>query len=139
MFGKKIDGNTMMKNFMKVLDSENIKYTYDESRRVVRCKYTGDHFKSLTFVFIFDEDGESVAIRVFSIEKFEPHQLSDAYAFCNKMNNSYRWVSCYVDKDNELTVSMDAELDPVSGGKECRKLLRRVVNITDDICGELYS
>ena len=139
MFGKKIDGVGMMKKFMQVLTAENIKFSHDESRRVVRCVYNGDHFKGVTFTFIFDQDGESVAIRVFSIEKFEKHQLSDAYAFCNKMNNSYRWVSCYVDKDDELTVSMDAELDPTTGGQECRKLLRRVVNITEDICGELYS
>ena len=139
MFGKKEPAVENLRLFASRLDREKLIYTKDEDKKKLSLVYNGDNFKSLTFVFLFDDDGESVAIRVWSIEEFTASQLSDAYEFCNRMNNDYRWVSFFVDSDNELTARVDAILTSPSIADECLELLRRTVRIVDKVCGELYN
>lgn len=139
MFGKKDPAVENLRQFCQRLDREKLIYTKDEEKKKVTLSYNGDNFKSLKFVFLFDDDGESVAIRVWSIEEFTAAQLSDAYEFCNRMNNDYRWLSFYIDSDNELTARVDAILSQPSVADECLELLRRTVRIVDKVCGELYN
>ncbi len=127
----------MMDKFIAVLKREGIKYDVSKDKPYVYIKYKGDNFDSLTFSFFFDEDGESVALKVFSIVEFQPNQLLDAYEYCNKMNASYRWIKFYVDDDNELTADMDAVINERTVGEECYELLGRAVRIVDKACGEL--
>ena len=139
MFGKKDPAVENLRVFAQRLDREKLIYTKDESKKKITLAFNGDNFKSLKFVFLFDDDGESVAIRVWSIEEFTANQLSDAYEFCNRMNNDYRWLTFYIDSDNELTVRVDAILSQPSVADECLELLRRTVRIVDKVCGELYN
>ena len=139
MFGKKDPAVENLRQFCKRLDREKLIYTKDEEKKKVTLSYNGDNFKSLKFVFLFDDDGESVAIRVWSIEEFTAAQLSDACEFCNRMNNDYRWLTFYIDSDNELTARVDAILSQPSVADECLELLRRTVRIVDKVCGELYK
>ena len=139
MFGKKDPAVENLRQFCQRLDREKLIYTKDEEKKKVTLSYNGDNFKSLKFVFLFDDDGESVAIRVWSIEEFTAAQLSDACEFCNRMNNDYRWLTFYIDIDNELTARVDAILSQPSVADECLELLRRTVRIVDKVCGELYN
>ncbi len=139
MFGKQDPAVELVRAFAQRLDREKIIYTKDEGNKKVTCSYNGDNFKSLKFVFIFDDDGESVAIRVWSIEEFTAAQLSDAYEFCNRMNDDYRWLCFYIDSDNELTARVDAILSQPTVGDDCLELLQRTVRIVDKVCGELYN
>ena len=139
MFGKKDPAVENVRLFAQRLDREKLIYTKDEDKKKITLSYNGDNFKSLKFVFLFDDDGESVAIRVWSIEEFTASQLSDAYEFCNRMNNDYRWISFFVDSDNELTARADAILTGATVADECLELLRRTVRIVDKVCGELYN
>lgn len=139
MFGKKDPAVERVREFAQRLDRAGIKYSKDEDKKKISCSYSGDNFKSLNFVFLFDEDGESVAIRVWSIEEFTANQLSDAYEFCNRMNDDYRWLCFYIDSDNELTARVDAILSQPTVGDECLELLQRTVRIVDKVCGELYN
>lgn len=139
MFGKKDPAVENLRQFCQRLDREKLIYTKDEEKKKVTLSYNGDNFKSLKFVFLFDDDGESVAIRVWSIEEFTAAQLSDACEFCNRMNNDYRWLTFYIDSDNELTARVDAILSQPSVADECLELLRRTVRIVDKVCGELYN
>ena len=138
MFGKKkaSPAAAALQLFTRQLDSENIKYSVDSEKDIVRVRYNGDHFKSVTFTFIFDDDGESFALRVFSISQFTNNQLNDAYEFCNRMNYKYRWLRFYIDSDDELTAAIDAVITPSTAGAECFELLARTVNIVDDVLGE---
>ncbi len=139
-FGKKVSpADNMVKIFTQKLDAEGLKYKVHEERPMVFLSYKGDNFDSLSFTFVFDEDGKSVAVRVYSIAKFEKHQLADAYQFCNQMNMEYRWIRFYVDKDDEFTAAMDAVISEDSAGAECHELLCRTVSIVDDVYGKLYS
>ncbi len=141
MFGKKkvSPAAASLQLFTRQLDSENIKYSVDSEKDIVRVRYNGDHFKSVTFTFIFDDDGESFALRVFSIAQFTNNQLSDAYEFCNRMNDNYRWLRIYVDDDKELTAALDAVITPATTGAVGSELLHRAVNIVDSVCKELNS
>ncbi len=140
MFGfSKKPEDKMVSLFTDALKAEGINYSVSDDKPSVFIKYNGDNFKSLTFSFFFDEGGESVSLKVFSIMQFTKDQLPDAYAFCNEMNNEWRWIRFYVDSDDEFTADMDAVINPATCGKECVSLLRRAVRIVDKVCGELNS
>ena len=125
--------------FTARLDRDGIKYTVHSERPIVFTTYNGDNFKSQRFSMFFDEDGKSIAMRVFSILNFSPDQLMYAYEFCNKMNMKYRWLRFYVDDDLELTAAMDAVITLDTCADECREILGRTVSIVDDVYGELIS
>lgn len=138
LFGKK-PADRMLQLFTDALKRENIKYSTNDEKAAVFVKYNGDNFSSLTFSFFFDEDGESVSLKVFSIEQFTKSQLPDAYEFCNEMNKEWRWIRFYVDADDEFTADMDAVISPATCGKECVEILRRAVSIVDKVVGELHG
>ena len=121
------------------LNAKNIKFDLSDDKPVIFVQFSGDHINGQTFTLIIDEDGESVALRVFSIFKFESGQLSDAYEFCNKVNNQYRWMRFYVDSDDEFTAAIDAVITPSTAGAECYELIGRAVNIVDSVYGELMA
>ena len=127
--------------FTSALRSEGINFNKSDDKPSVFIKYNGDNFNNLTFSFFFDEGGEAVSIKVFSIFQFSKSQLPDAYKFCNEMNNEWRWIRFYVDSDDEFTADYDAVIHPNSPtcGSECVALLRRAVRIVDKVCGELNS
>ncbi len=140
MFGKKKSpAAVVLETFTRRLDEEKIRYSVDSEKDVVRVRYNGEYFKSVTFTFIFDDDGESFALRVFSIAQFTNSQLEDAYEFCNRMNDKFRWLRIYVDEDKELTAALDAVITPATVGSVCSELMHRAVNIVDSICKELNS
>jgi hypothetical protein len=139
MFGKVDPAVENVRLFAQRLDREKLIYTKYEDKKKITLGYDGENFKDLTIVFLFDDDGESVAIRVWSIEQFNESQLDDAYEFCNRMNHDYRWLSFYVDSDNELTIRVDAILSKPTVADECLELLHRTVSIMDKVCGELYN
>ena len=134
--GKAFD---MMDLFLAELKSEGIKYNVSDEKPSVFINYNGDNFDSLTFSFFFDEDGESVSLKVFSIAQFDKSELPDAYEFCNKMNNDWRWFRFYVDGDDEVTADMDAIISTATCGKECLEILQRAVRIVDKVVGELQN
>ena len=133
------DGFSARDAFVRKLDEEKIKYDLHNEKPIIYIGYKGDNFESLTFTFIFDDDGLSFALRVFSIEKFSEEQLYDAYEFCNKMCYAYRWMRFYVDSDNEFTAALDAVINGETIGEECYELLGRAVSIVDDVCGKLQE
>ncbi len=137
LFGKKTSLRESIKSFEAKLKKEKYKYTVGKDGDMIYLNFNGDHYKGLSFSFIFDDDGESVALRVFSIEEFSPAQLPQAYEFCNRMNNEYRWLRFHIDSDNELTAGMDAVITSENAGDVCCELLQRAVGIVDDVCGEL--
>ena len=137
MFGKRKPSAAVLEAFTRRLDDEKIHYSVDAEKDIVRVRFNGEYFRSVTFTFIFDSDGESFGLRVFSIAQFTNAQLEDAYEFCNRMNERFRWLRLYVDGDRELTAGLDAVITPATAGAICSELLHRAVNIVDSICKEL--
>ena len=125
--------------FLENLESHGIRYKVYNEDAVVSLPYDGNNFKDLNVLFIFDDDGHSVCVKVYSIKQFEKSQLSNAYKFCNNMNFKYRWLKVYIDNDLELTAQIDAVIGGESIGEECFELLARCVSILDDVCEVLNS
>ncbi len=139
MFGKKDPAIILLEGFTAELDRRKIRYTANAEKKIVSCKYDGDNFKGQSFTFFFDDDGESFSVRAYSIEQFTKNQLDDAYAFCNSVNADYRWITFYIDSDDELTARADSIANPRNIGARGYELLSRIVRITDGVCGKLYS
>ena len=119
------------------LDQKGVRYDYyerTESRNeAIKVGFKGDNADSVELYFFFDEDGNSVNIKSFSIAKVSSGKLVDMYVLANELNNEYRWVKFYLDSDNEVTVSGDAIISPETAGEECYEIIMRYVGIIDDV------
>ncbi len=118
--------------FMYHLDREGIKYE-DRNEHCVKITYSGDNLKSIPVYVFFDEDGDPmVQFKCWDIANFKNKELAGIRA-CNEANNTYRWVKYHIDDDGDVIASIDAYIESGTCGKECLSLVRRVVNITDDV------
>ena len=118
--------------FMAAMDAKGIKYT-DAGEFRVTVAYRGDNTNDIKITVIFDKDGEGlVALRCWSFGNVPANKRIDVLETCNSLNTDYRWVSFYIDGDNDVTVSLDAVVDIDTVGEECIQLVRRMVNIYDE-------
>lgn len=119
------------------LDSEGIRYTHFEKEEkrdeAIKISYSTTNADSVSVILFFDDDGNSVNAKSFSIAKVPAAKVMDAHVLLNDLNYEYRWVKFYLDKDNEVTVSGDAIIGPDTAGAECLEIVRRYVNIIDDV------
>ena len=117
--------------FLEYLDQKKIKYTPNDEKKRVNIRYRGDNFSGQDFTFIFDDDGESAALRVFSICQVPDSNLPRAPLVCNKLNNEYRWFRFYLDSDQEVTMAADVSFDERTVGPICYEILQHGVSILD--------
>ncbi len=116
--------------FMNYCDSEGIKYN-DDDEETVSLSYRCDNLEDLRIVVFFHKDRNDVQFwSTFASAKDE--KRSAGLLACNSLNQEYRWVRFYLDKDWDLICEADALLDPSSGGEECLSIVRRMVNIIDE-------
>ena len=121
--------------FMRYMDREGIKYV-DRDEFVVKVTYTGDNLKSIPVYVFFDKDGDPmVQFKCWDIANFKGKEGKGIFA-CNTANKTYRWVKYFLDDDSDIVASIDAYIDEDSCGPECMALVRRVVNITDEVYPE---
>ncbi len=119
--------------FMDHLDAKGVKYTDIDSAddNVVRVTYNGDDIKSVPVYIIFDDDGDPMAkFRCWEIANFKD-KLETAYRLCNELNNQYRWVKFYIDKDGDIVCECDAKFNRDTCGEICLFCVHRIVGITD--------
>jgi hypothetical protein len=106
MFKKQEPWEQTIKAVKAFFDKKGIRYT--ENGKRLNMRYDANNYNDQNFTLIFDDDGDSVALRAFSILKYTSAQIEQAHAQCNKQNCDYRWARFYVDNDNELTLAVDA-------------------------------
>ena len=117
--------------FMDYMDANGIKYT-DLREHLIKVVYNGDNLRSIPVYVVFDDDGDNfVQFRCWEVAHFK-NKEAKALVACNELNNTYRWVKFYLDKDADIVVECDARVDMATCGEECLFMVRRVVNITDD-------
>lgn len=118
--------------FMRYMDQEGIKYV-DRDEFLVKVTYTGDNLKSIPVYVFFDKDGDPIVqFKCWDIANFKDKEGKGIFA-CNIANKTYRWVKFYLDDDSDVVASIDAYIDASTCGRECMSLVRRVVNITDEV------
>lgn len=124
-------------SFSEKLKSCNLRFTHnepDEDRKEhIRISFDGDHGNTITLIYIFDPDGTTVNIKVFSVCKVPSAKLMDMYVLMNELNYEYRWIKFFIDSDDEVTVSDDAVIEPATAGEELFELMQRFLNIIDEV------
>ena len=130
-------------NFKNFLEEKNLRCNYMEAtedrNEIITIGAGGDNAKEIELVFFFDGDGDSVNVKSFSIARVPADRLMDMYVKLNELNYEYRWVKFYLDKDNEVTVSGDAIINPDSAAEECFEILLRYHNIIDEVYPQLMK
>lgn len=124
-------------------DEKGIKYTYfepdEKSGEVLKVTFGADNKESISILFFFDADGDSVNVKSFSIAKVAEGKLMEMYTLINELNYEYRWIKFYLDKDNEVAASGDAIINEETAGDECMEIVLRYVNIIDEVYPRLMK
>ena len=118
--------------FISYLEDEGIKYV-DQNEYFVRVPYSGENLKSIPMLVRFDKDNEPRA-RIICAEIANFKGKEDiGMKLCNELNNEYRWLKFYLDKDAELIAALDTYMDEYTCGFFCLDLVKRSVTIIDEV------
>ncbi len=125
--------NASAKKFMAYLDSQSLKYDFNDREDDVSVTI-GMAAKNTTVkvtVFI-DNDNSHVALRCFCIAKAPESKFGNVLVACNQCNVEYRWVKFVIDSDLDVSVYDDAIVSPETAGEELFELVLRMIGIVDD-------
>lgn len=117
--------------FIASLKAKNLNFTAGETERgdvVVDFPYQG----KVTKCFFSGENGEYFSMYLV-YERVPEDKVADLIFLCNELNAEYKWITYYVDKDNDIVFHDDAILDVSTAGEEAFELLVRMLKIGDDI------
>lgn len=123
--------NTCAKRFTDLLDSRNLKYSTaidSDGDFVVEFPYQG----KATKMFFTGSEGSYLSMYLV-FERVPEEKVADVIFTCNEFNSRYKWVTFYVDKDNDVVLHDDAILSPATAADEAFELLLRMIKIGDDI------
>lgn len=117
--------------FIDNLKSKNLNYQVDEDSDgdiVVAFPYQG----KVTRIFFSGDDGEYMS-QYLVFERVPEDKVTDLILVCNQLNCKYKWVTYYVDKDNDIVLHHDALLSANTAGEEAFELLVRMVRIAEEV------
>ncbi len=117
--------------FIQTLESKGMNYTHhvlEGGEVLVNFPYEG---KVARLVFA-GEDGHYFSLYLI-LERVPEEKTADIIYACNELNSKYKWVTFYLDDDNDLTLHDDAILVPESAVDEVFELLLRMLNVADDV------
>lgn len=123
--------------FVDALTKAKLKYKQacdlEDGKSLVICGFNGKHNARYDVFLAFDADGESVCIRALRLLEDCPEdktlKLLDTI---NEINVKYRWLKLYLDKNQNISVQIDAYVNDSAENNICLKLLLRMVNIIDE-------
>ena len=119
------------KLFVTFLDSKEFKYAArvaDDGDVVIDFPYDG---KVTTCIFSGD-DHEYLSIYTI-FERIPDNKRTDLILVCNDLNSQYKWVTFYVDNDNDLVLHSDARLSLRDADEEAFEILVRSLKISEDV------
>ena len=131
--------------FIDYMDQKGLKYDNrgpvgDKGREVVDVSFSGENMNTIKTRFIFEEDGESVAIRVFDIVKVPAEKVDVMYPAINSLNRHFRFAKFVLDTDdNTIQAEMDTAFRSRDVGEICYELLIRMVDICDTAYPDLMK
>lgn len=110
--------------FIDALEAKGIKYEINEptqsGKDVMTVTYSGDRMPTIRCLFFFDEDCESVAIRVFDILKVPKERTAAIFLTVNALNSKFRFVKfCVHTEDSTVQAEMDASFRDHDVGEIC--------------------
>ena len=66
-------------------------------------------------------------------ERIPEEKVADVIFLCNELNAVYKWVTFYVDNDNDLVMHDDAIVSADIAADVCFELLVRMLKIVEDL------
>jgi len=123
--------STCAQRFTDFLDSKKLKYSSGVDRDgdfVVEFPYSG----KITKMFFTGNEGSYLSMYMV-YERVPADKVADVIFTCNELNAQYKWVTFYVDKDNDVVLHDDAILSLSNAADEAFELLLRMVKIADDV------
>jgi len=117
--------------FIENLKSKNLNYATGESDKgdtIVDFPYQG----KVTKCIFSGEEGQYFSMYLV-YERIPEEKVADLIFLCNELNAEYKWVTYYVDKDNDLVMHDDAILSADTAAEEAFELLVRMLKISEDI------
>ena len=117
--------------FTETLKEKDLNYTTADTEKgdtVVDFPYKG----KVTKCIFSGEDGQYFSMYLV-YERIPEDKVADLIFLCNELNTEYKWITYYVDKDNDLVMHDDAIVSPESAAEECFELLIRMLKISEDI------
>jgi len=115
------------KQFQQYLDKKDYNYTVlanDSERVVIDFPYKGKSTKC----FFTGKDYEYLSIYTI-YESIPSEKRNDLILVCNDLNNRFKWVTFYVDNDNDLILHVDALLSLRTADEEAMEMLVRTLDI----------
>ena len=119
--------------YLAYMDKNGIRYT-DISERAVKVAYRADNINSISVYVSFDEksEGRTVQFASWGWASVPENKYAQGLVVCNMLNEKFRWVKFYIDKDKDVCVEADAIVDDETVGQECREMVSRLVAIADE-------
>ena len=127
--------NVCATQFTKTLDAKNLKYRITNGNdedilidfpyegRNTRLIFSGENGKYLSLYLVFEHIPEE--------------KVGDVIYTCNELNCQYKWVTFYVDKDNDVILHDDAILSIPTAAEETFELLVRMLKIGDEVKSQI--
>lgn len=123
--------------FKKKLESQNFNFDTSELEDgdiYINFPYSGKFAK----LFFAGDDGEYMSMYFLS-ERVPAEKKNDLILLCNKLHRDYKWITFYVDEDNDLMLHLDAILCPENAAEVAFELLVRMVKIYDEVKPEIMK
>ena len=122
---------------IKAFEEEGWHFEHEEATETraeyVRIPFSTESNVPVKIIFFFDDNNQTVNIKVFSLCQVKVEKLMDMYVLLNQLNYEFRWVTFYLDEDNEVTLSGDAVVDVETAGAELKQLCGRFLDIIDQV------
>ena len=123
--------NTCAELFVNNLKSKNLDFESGldkDGDSVVEFPYKGKVAK----MFFTGKDGTYLSIYLV-YERVPDDKVAEAVFACNELNCRYKWVTFYVDRDNDVMLHDDAILSISDAHEEAFELLVRILKIGDEV------
>jgi len=101
--------------------------TTNNGDSVIEFPYSGKIAK----MYFCGDEGHYLSIYVV-YENVPKDKTADVIFACNKLNTEYKWVTFYLDDDNDVILHLDAILAPATAAEEAFELLVRMLKIGDE-------
>lgn len=136
--------NRATKEFVKELERDDVKYRYigetDSGKDRMSVAFGGENMSDISVNFVFSEDNEDVALRIFDIVKVPENKTSKMLTVINNLNNQYRFAKfCFDTNDSTIQLEMDVPIRQGSIGPVCVEIMLRAVRICDKCYPELMK
>lgn len=120
--------------FEAALDQRDIKYQEVDGNGLpaVRIGYSLTNIDHLDVVFWFDKSGDTVHLGTSVIARVPKDRLEVGLRSVNSVNAHFRWMTFYLDDDNDIVASYDAMLPPNMVGDTCHELLQHAISVCDE-------